>query len=121
MSDDLKAEMNPAQNPFHFGGGGGLRNEVKFHSEIFQVNPYQENKLPDDEDPEEETGVELSEHQEYVKLMNKIMQNQEKYQILEAMGGVKTSWTPEGDLLIHVQYIEYIENTDTNEADEMEW
>lgn len=135
-NSNTKANMQPVQNPFHMEGG--LQRDVQFYSRVFKITPYQDNHIPGRQDREdtpknveevdgEEINrddleeVELSDHQKYVKLINKILQNGDQYEIVEAMGGVKTWGTSEGDLLVHVQYVKYVQDEDSGDADHINW
>lgn len=86
---------SPVPNPFYEGGDKSVK--IKFHSKIFCLSPFKES--PD--------------NAKYETLMESMYPFDPDSKIAinpyANNNGVTKSWTKEGDLLVQVEYIEYVE------------
>lgn len=98
----MGVKISPAINPSYIPPEEEFFDKCEFKSEIFLIHP----------------GMHNSDHDRYVELMNSMYPyDKNSKKMLAPNGGINKTFTKEGDMLIHVEYVEFIENKETKPED----
>ena len=100
--DGMPGEASPAENPFFMGEHEFYKTlDITYHSSIFRL-----------------TRGKGGDNEKFQDIMQKLYDPDEDH-FMAIPGGAKRSqsWTKEGDLMIHLEYLEVYEKDDDGEED----
>lgn len=102
-----EAKISPAMNPNFMGNDALDFNRCKFYSRVFRITQLES----------------LDENASYIELMGTLFpyDPSSNFQLNPMGSAITKTWTKEGDLLIHVEYIEMIESDEPDKADSHEF
>lgn len=108
MSDEsfgfegLEGNAQPAQNPFHVSDDVDFfKNlDLTYHSRLFKL-----------------TRGEGGDNKEYRQIMNRLLDPDEENLMAYPDKQRNESWTQDGDLMVHMEYLEVRERDDDEDAD----
>lgn len=101
--EDIPGEASPAENPYSMGEHDFYKTlDITYHSEIFRLTRM-EGK---------------GDNEEFQETMQKLYDPDEDH-FMAIPGGAKRSqsWTQEGDLMIHLEYLEVYEKASDEDED----
>jgi len=99
--EDLDGNAKPAENPNYMGDMDFYKNvDLTYHSRLFKL-----------------TRGEGGDNQEYREIINRLLDPDEEHLMAYPDKKRNESWTPDGELMVHLEYLEIHEEDDDDDVD----